>query len=471
VEKGEFSTIFSTIFQLPLHNLSTIQHEKFFSTFPQFFNSAIVEKNMRNFGLFYRFPPFQQPLLLLLSTFIFFFCFFALSAQQIKKDWWETHAGNQKLQIERVLSFMKFTCEKQALYQAVTYVSKGVAQKSTIPALEGIRMQVRPGRLQLTGYDLEFGIQTHLAVDTADTGEFVINARLLSESVRRFSGTQVTITVTEQLAVTMQCDATEFRISAMSAEDYPALPTLETTSGLTLEQPILRSMIHQTYYAASLNENKPVFTGELFETVDSQLRVVAIDGYRLAIRTEPIAVTTPQHFVVPKRTLLEVASMLKDDAETPCIVTASRNHIAFSFNGYLVFSRLLEGEFHNYQSSIPANHETEVILKTADLISCLERCSLLINSKFNAPICCTFSEEQLNIRCQTGIGKINDTIPAQITGPDVTIGFNNRYLLEAAKAADCDQVRLQLSGGNHVAKMVPMQGEAFIFLLMPIQLR
>lgn len=113
---------------------------------------------------------------------------------------------------------MKFICERQTLHQAVTYVSKGVAQKSTIPALEGIRMQLRPGQLQLTGYDLEFGIQTHLEVDTADTGEFVIHARLLSESLRRFSGSTVTIEVDAQLAVTMHCDATEFHISAMSAE-------------------------------------------------------------------------------------------------------------------------------------------------------------------------------------------------------------------------------------------------------------
>ena len=269
----------------------------------------------------------------------------------------------------------------------------------------------------------------------------------------------------------MHCEATEFHISAMSAEDYPSLPELEMEDGLTLEQGTLRSMIHQTSYATSLNENKPVFTGELFETIGDELRVVAIDGYWLAIRTEKIATKVPYHFVVPKRTLLEVASMLKDDAEAPCELTATRNHIAFSFNGYLVFSRLLEGEFHNYQSSIPSGYETEVILQTADLISCLERCSLLINSKFNAPIRCTFSDNQLYVHCETGIGKIHDTIPAQVKGPEVTIGFNNRYLLEAAKASDCDQIRLQLTGGNHVAKMVPMQGENFIFLLMPIQLR
>ena len=165
---------------------------------------------------------------------------------------------------------MQFTCDRQALYQAVTYVSKGVAQKSTIPALEGIRMQLCPGQLQLTGYDLEFGIQTNLPVDTHDTGEFVIHARLFSEALRRFSGNTVLLEIDSRLAVTMHCEATEFHISAMSAEDYPSLPELEMEDGLTLEQGTLRSMIHQTSYATSLNENKPVFTGELFETIGDE---------------------------------------------------------------------------------------------------------------------------------------------------------------------------------------------------------
>lgn len=122
-------------------------------------------------------------------------------------------------------------------------------------------MQLRPGQLQLTGYDLEFGIQTNLPVDTHDTGEFVIHARLFSEALRRFSGNTVLLEIDSRLAVTMHCEATEFHISAMSAEDYPSLPELEMEDGLTLEQGTLRSAIHQTSYATSLNENKPVFTG------------------------------------------------------------------------------------------------------------------------------------------------------------------------------------------------------------------
>ena len=366
---------------------------------------------------------------------------------------------------------MKFTCDKQSLYDAVAHVSKGIAQRSTIAALEGIKVRLSPDNLELTGYDLEFGIQKNLEVETEDSGEFVLNARLLSEAVRRFSGQQVSIEIDDSLNVSMYCEATEFHISGMSAEEYPALPDMNMNEGLHIEQSVLKSMITQTSYAASLNEAKPVLTGELFEVKGDQLSVVAIDGYRLAIRNEAVTAREEMQFVVPKRTVTEVANMLKDEAEQPCVISVSRSHILFEFEGYIVFSRLLEGEFHNYRSSIPAAFETEVVVKASDLTRCLERCALLINSKFNAPIRCQFSGGTMNVRCKTGIGEINDTIPVQISGPDVRIGLNNRFLREAIRATDCDQVKIQMTGGNRVVKMVPMQGDSFIFLLMPIQIK
>ena len=214
-----------------------------------------------------------------------------------------------------------------------------------------------------------------------------------------------------------------------------------------------------------------MLTGELFEVTSDSLCVAAIDGYRLAVRQEPISSAEAYRFVVPKRTLLEVANMLRDEADELCTISADRRYVVFEFNGYTVFSRLLEGEFHNYRSSIPTAFETEITMDTSELTRCLERCSLLISGKYNAPVRCKFSGGFLEVWCKTGIGEIHDRIPAQISGPDVTIGFDNRFLLEAVRAADCDQIRIQLTGGNRVAKLVPPQGESFIFLLMPIQLR
>lgn len=366
---------------------------------------------------------------------------------------------------------LKFTCNRQNFSTAITHVARGVSQKSTIPALERLKLRLNRDCLELTGYDLEFGIQCSIEVESEDAGEFVILPRLLSEAVRRFSGDIITMEVDDNYIVRILCDDTKFQISAMSAEEYPALPSLELGSGMQIEQPVLSSMIRQTSYAASVSEAKPVLTGELFEVIDDTLTVAAIDGYRLAIRQEPISSAEKYHFVVPKRTLLEVAGMLRDEAEELCTISADRRYVMFEFNGYTVFSRLLEGEFHNYRSSIPAAFETEVTVDTSEMIRCLERCALLISGKFNAPVRCQFSENALRIWCKTGIGEIDDKLAVKIDGPDVTIGFDNRFLLDALRAADCDQIKIQLTGGSRVAKIVPPQGDSFIFLLMPIQLK
>lgn len=366
---------------------------------------------------------------------------------------------------------IKFTCDRKNFHSAITHVAKGVSQKSTIPALEQLKLRLDRDNLELTGYDLDFGIQRSIEVESDCSGEFVILPRLLSETVRQFSGDTVTMEIDDNYMVRLTCDATEYQISAMSAAEYPSLPSLDLETGMQIEQSVLGSMIRQTQYATSQNFSKPVLTGELFEVENDMLHVVAIDGYRLAVRNEPISSGNNYHFVVPKRTLLEVANMLRDDATDLCTISSDKRYVVFEFNGYTVFSRLLEGEFHNYRSSIPNTFETEILMDTNVLTRCLERCSPLINSKFNSPVHVTFSNGCMDVYCKTGIGEIKDRIPAEISGPDVTIGFDNRYFLDAMHAVDTDQVKIQLTGGNHVAKIVPPSGESFIFLLMPIQLR
>ena len=184
---------------------------------------------------------------------------------------------------------LKFTCDRQTFYTAITHVAKGVSQKSTIPALERLKLRLDHDNLELTGYDLEFGIQRSIEVESDCSGEFVILPRLLSEAVRRFSGDVVTMEVDDNYVVKLFCDATEFQISAMSSEEYPALPSLDLAAGMQIEQPVLNSMIRQTSYATSVSEAKPVLTGELFEVEGDTLHVAAIDGYRLAVRQEPIS--------------------------------------------------------------------------------------------------------------------------------------------------------------------------------------
>ncbi len=384
---------------------------------------------------------------------------------------------------------MKFRCNKTKLYEAIINVSKAVASKSNITALEGIKLSLDKDNLELTGFDMELGIRTIINVISDDQGELVVNSRLFSEIIKRMSSDDVDIEIDEKLNVTICGNNTQYNISAIPADEYPVLPQIDSDKSIDIPQYILKNMIDHTNHAVSTNENKPILTGELFDIEDGLFRMVAIDGFRLAIRTEKIMCTEKAHFVVPSKTLNEVSRLLtkgdqpkQNDNDTEkssdevvseelCRIFTDNKHITFEISGYYIISRLLEGEFHNYKASIPDNFNTEVILRTRDFAESIERCSLLINEKNKSPVRCIFENNSFKIDCKTSIGKINDSIDGEIFGENIEIGFNNKFLTDALKACDTDKIKLQLLAPNRPVKIVPITGDSFMFLLMPIQLK
>lgn len=381
---------------------------------------------------------------------------------------------------------MKFICNKNKLHEAISNVSKAVPAKSNIAALEGIKLKLSENQLELTGYDLELGIRTTMEVNSSDSGEFVLNSRLFSEIIRRMASEELTITVDDNLNVNILGSATTYDISAIPADEYPDFPDINNENSIDVPQYILKNMIEHTNHAVSVNDNKPILTGELFDMEDGVFRMVAIDGFRLAIRTEQIKTNEKTNFVVPSKTLNEISKLLargekpSSDAENSendskpeeiCRIFTDSKHIIFEISGYYVVSRLLEGEFHNYKASIPQDFKTEVIIKTRDFAESIERCSLLINEKNKCPVRCVFEDGSLKIDCKTTIGKINDSIPAEVNGESVEIGFNNKFLLDALKACETDRIKIQLLASNRPVKLVPTSGDSFMYLLMPIQLR
>ena len=367
---------------------------------------------------------------------------------------------------------MQFTCNKNDLCNAISRVIRSVSSKSTTPALEGICIQVAQNQVTLTGYDLEIGIRTSIPVITNDEFSFVLNARLFNEMTHCMSGENICVEIDENMNARLLSDDTEYRISAISSEEFPSLPVVENTASTTISQKTLYSMITQSIFAASVNgDDKPILTGELFESQDGTFYVVAMDRFRLAMRQENIGEVEDFHFVVPRKALSELTSLFRNATDEDCTFVTNGKHIVFSANGFEIFARLLEGQFHNFRSSIPNSEKTSVILKTVDLLNCVRRCSMLVNEKNKAPMRCTFADGFVDISCQTAIGAVNDRIPAKINGESLTIGLNNRYLSSALTECDCDQICLHMSGSNKVVKITPTGDESFIYLIMPIQLK
>jgi len=362
---------------------------------------------------------------------------------------------------------MKFSCEKALLSAAVATTSRAVAVKSSIPALEGILIEAGE-QLRLTGYNLETGIRAAVPAEIREKGSLVLSARLFGEIIRKMPDDVVVFT-SENYMVNIKCGLSEFNILGTDPEEFPELPSVEEQNGLTIGQPVLRSMIAQTLFAVSDNESRPVHTGSLFEVDESGLTVVSVDGYRLAIIEKPVKAAKDISIIIPAKTLAEAIKLFTDDDEVVHIA-ANRRFVVFSSRTYTVISRLIEGDFLDYKRVIPEGYHTRVTVDVRDFSNSIERASLIITERLKNPLRITF-DGNITVRCQTTLGKVVDELDAEIEGEPVEIGFNNRYLLDALRYSRCDKLVFEVSGPLSPVKVLPKDGGDFLFLVLPVRFK
>ena len=365
---------------------------------------------------------------------------------------------------------MKFTVNKSDITEAVSNIQRAVSTKTSIPALEGILLSATETGLELCAYDLELGITTVIPAFVMEPGKAVLSAKLFSDIVRRTPAETVTVSVDEKNMATLESGYSRFSIIGIPAEEFPELPKLSDSTQISLPGALLKSMIRQTLFAMAESDAKPIHQGSLFSLENGILDVVSVDGYRLAVRREPVDFSEDLSFVVPGKTLSELLKLIKD-SEEPVEISAGRRHILFKIDNYTVISSLLEGEFLNYKAAIPPESQTEVVLKTREAIDSVERVSLLITDRLKSPIRCLFDNNEVKLNCTTSMGRASDQLDVEMTGQSVEIGFNNRYLLEALRNTECDEVKVQLGGPLSPMKVVPKEGDSFLFLVLPVRLK
>lgn len=367
---------------------------------------------------------------------------------------------------------MKFSCEKALLQAAISTTSRAVSPKSSIPALEGILLEAGSD-LRLTGYNLETGIRTIVPADIREEGTLVLGARLFGEIVRKLPDDIVTFQ-SENYMVNIKCGMSEFNILGTDPEEFPELPTVEYQNSLILPQSRLKAMISQTLFAVSDNESRPIHTGSLFEVDSEGLTIVSVDGYRLALRHESIDKKEGAEtfsFVVPGAALSEVEKICSD-VDEPASVTQGARHVMFKVGDTMLVSRRLEGEFLAYRQAIPRNNTIHVEGDTRALLSSIDRVSLIISDKLKSPLRCVFDSNLLKISTKTAIGDAYDECPLSGDGGGLEIGFNNKYLMDALKAAPADRVRLELTTGVSPCVILPTQGdENFLYMVLPVRLK
>ena len=366
---------------------------------------------------------------------------------------------------------MKFSCEKYLLQSACGIASRAAASKSPIPALEGLLLQASD-RLTVTGYDLKKGIYTQLEAEVKEQGSVVVGARLFGEMIRRLPDGIVTISTDINNNVNVKCGKSEFNFMGISPEDYPEMPVVDGVNNIALPQKILGSMINQTIFAVADNDMRPIYTGALFDIEGEELTLVAVDGYRLAKRSEKLESARMENcsFVVPGSALADIERICGDSEELVKISVGAK-HISFSIGETVVISRRLEGEFLNYKKSIPESFKYTVKVDRGEFMSAIDRVALIVSERNTSPVRMSFNDGSIDCLCVTPIGRAEDVCTCEGSGEGLQIGFNDRYLKDALKAAAKEELNICLNSASSPCIITAADGsDNFTYMILPVRL-
>ena len=405
---------------------------------------------------------------------------------------------------------LRFSCEKALLQSAVNTVSRAVAAKSSIPALEGILVE-GSDRLTMSGYNMQTGIRTAFEAEIHEEGRIVLNARLFGEIIRKLPDDLVVFAADEKYMVRLTCGDASFEIMGLSAEDYPELPEVDDEYSVAIQQGTLKAMINQTSFAVSTNETRPIHTGSLFEINEQGLTMVSVDGFRLALRREPLERIDGGafRFVAPGSALNEVEKICEDSDNLMTIIQGKR-HLMFETGSTQLICRRLEGEFLDYKNAIPRKNPIQIVAETKALIESIDRVSVVISDKLKSPVRCLFDHDKVMLSAKTGNGEAKDVCrvsvviseklkspvhcifdadrvylsaktgngeakdicPVEGDGQGLEIGFNNRFFMDALRYAPAEKVKMELNTGISPCIMTPVEGEEnFLYMVLPVRLK
>lgn len=366
---------------------------------------------------------------------------------------------------------MILTIEREKFLEAVSHLSRIVSSKTSLPVLEGILISAEKGKATLISYNLEMGIKKEIYANTKQEGDIVINARILGDILRRMDGIEVEISTDERLMCHIKSGSAVFDIMGMAASDFPEMPSVAEKNKIVLGGEIIKNMVRRTNFAVAQNEGtRPILTGVNITILNGSIKFVAIDGFRLAIRQEKININEEMSLIVAGKAISELVKIISDEDEDVEIYV-SENLICFKTGGYSFISRLLDGTFVDYKKTIPETYKQRIFVKTRDLIETIERISLIINDTFSTPVRCILNEENIIFSCTSSVGRATENFPINLEGEEFEIGLNSRYLIEALKATESENVKIEFSGPAAGVLIKPIENEEFLYMIMPMRLK
>lgn len=363
---------------------------------------------------------------------------------------------------------MKIICNKNNLAKGVGIVSKAVPSKTTMPILECILIDASLDTIKLTANDMELGIETSIEGEILEHGILALNAKIFSEIVRKLPDNDVIIESDMNDQTKITCEKSKFNIAAQSGEDFSYLPVIEKEDFITVSEFTLKEAVRQTIFSIADNDSNKMMTGELFEITDDKLRVVSLDGHRISIRK--INLKESYHsrkVIVPGKTLQEISKIIGGEAEKTVDISFTKNHIVFEFDRTVVVSRLIDGDYFKIDQMLSSDYETKVRINKKELLDCIDRATLLIKEGDKKPIIIHIGDESMQLKIKSQIGSMDEEIFITKEGKDLLIGFNPKFLIDALRVIEDEEVDLYFMNAKAPC-FIKDEQQSYIYLILPV---
>lgn len=363
---------------------------------------------------------------------------------------------------------MNILCDKSKLIEGINTVLKAVPGKSTMAILECIVIDVKENTIKLIANDLQLGIETTIEGNIIEEGSVAVNAKIFSDIIRKLPSDDVKITVDENCTIFIECGKAKFNISAKSTEEFPFLPSIIKDNNIQISQFTLKDIIRQTVFSISDNENTKVMTGELFEVNGSTLKVVSLDGHRISIRKvdlnkeyENISV------IIPGKTLIEISKILNGGLDDEVNIFFTDKHVLFEFDNTVVLSRLIEGEYYKIDKMLSTDYETKITVNKKEMLECIDRTTLLLKESDKKPVIIDIKDNSMGFAMNSSVGSMAEEIDAEKEGKDILIGFNPRFLIDALRVIDEEEITLYMINPKAPC-FIRDKDETYIYLILPV---
>ena len=363
---------------------------------------------------------------------------------------------------------MKIICNKSDLLKGVNIALRAVPVRTTLSILECIVIDATEMDIKLTANDMELGIETRVEGDILEKGRIALDAKFLAEIMRKLPDTEITIETDANFVATISFDKSFLQIPGKDAEDFSYLPYIERNKSISMSQFSLKEIIRQTIFSIGDNESNKVMTGELFEIIDNNLRVVSLDRFRVSIRNIKLeGYKEDIKVIVPGKTLNEISKILSGSLEDEVNIFFTPNHIVFEFDNTVVVSRLIEGEFFKINQMLTKDYSTKIDINKKELLDCIDRATLLVKEGNKKPVIFDIKNGTMNINIVSNFGKMNEDIDIEKDGNDIKIAFDPKFLIDALRVIDKESISMYYM--NAKAPCTIRDDESsFIYLILPV---